>query len=443
MTRTKKMRMLRFLGLSKQCLCVFVFLTTSPLSAQDKQDDNNSRNTGFRFVFNNRPSLRFGKVLRVDFRVKTQGDFRAFSPDIETDEGEFDLQRMRIGIEGNILDDLEYQVEHEFREYFPEGRPSKDRWRDVFGNFRRFRNFQVRVGKFKAPFSLEQLTSAHDLDFVLRSRAADDLAPGRDVGVSLHGRFLERGVSYEFGVFRRDGEDENAEELDAESRGERMYAARVTGMPLRLLAVPNVFKDAEFGIAATSSTIPEGLNGFRGKTASDETFFRRVYVRGTRFRLGTEFNWTPGPFSVKSEFIHARDQRENQSIREEDLPPLIARGWYVTGTWVMTGENKAGGVEPRRPLFAGGYGAAELAVRYEALRFDSSQHIGTPSRSPRASNILGNRDRVWTAGLNWYPNRFTKVQINAVHDKIEDVQRAPIEGRSGFWMGILRLQFVM
>ena len=408
------------------------------LHAQDKD----GKNPAFRFVLKDNPSFRFGKVFRLDLRVKSQADVRSFSPDIETDEGRFDFQRMRIGAEGEILNEFEYQVEHEFREYFG-GRSPSSRWRDVFGNFRYFRNFQIRAGKFKAPFGMEQLTSAANLDFVLRSRVSDELAPGRDTGVAVHGRFFERGLNYEAGVFRRDGEVANAVSDDTESRGRRMYAARVTGTPLRLLRIPSLLKDVELGVAATSSRIPEGLNGFRGKTASGNTFFPRLNVSGTRFRLGTELSWTPGHFSVKGEFIHTRDQRENQSIREADLPQLIARGWYVTATWAITGEEKGGGIEPRRPLFHGGVGAVELAARFEQLRFGSARHIGSPSRSPRASNILGNSDRVWTAGLNWYPSRFTKIQINAVHEKIEDLQRSPIFGEANYWMGILRLQFVM
>ncbi|PYS55060.1 MAG: hypothetical protein DMG13_05700 [Acidobacteria bacterium] len=414
-----------------------------PVSAQD--NDKEEQSSGVKFVFKNNPSLRFGKILRVDLRAKLQGDFRAFSPDITTDEGEFDLQRVRFALEGNFLKDFEYELEREFRQSFG-GRISKSRWRDADLNIRYFRNFQVRIGKFKAPFSMEQLTSAHRLDFVLRSRIADDLAPGRDVGGSVHGRFFERGLNYEVGVFRRDGEDENAESTDAETRGERMYAARVTGTPLRLLPVPKIAKQLELGIASTSSDIPEGLSGMRGKTASGYTFFRHkdAYVNGRRFRLGTELNWSPGPFSIKSEFIHVSDQRANQSIRATDLPLLIARGWYVTGTWAITGEKKADGIEPRHSLFVdGGAGAIELAARYEQLRFGSSQHIGLPSRSPRASNILGNSDRVWTLGVNWYANRFVKIQVNGVHDKIEDIQRSPIPDRPNYWMGILRLQFVM
>ena len=424
------------------CLCLFA---VDSLAQNAAPQDDDGQNRGFRFVFNNRPSFRFGNKLRIDFRVKAQADTRAFSPDIETEEGQFDLQRVRFGLEGNFLEDFEYEVEREFRNQIGGdwARPTENPWRDTFINYRRFDNFQVRVGKFKVPFSMEQLTSTHDLDYVLRSRIADELAPGRDIGVTVRGRFYQRGFNYEAGVFRGGGEDENAEAIDTESRDRRMYAARVTGMPLRLFSVPTVLKTIELGIAATSNNTPEGLNGLRGRTASLETFFPRVFVRGTRFRLGTELNWTTGPFSLKSEFIHARDQRENQSIRATDLPALIARGWYVSGTWVLTGEEKGDGVEPRRPLFDRGFGALELAARYEYIRLGSSEHPGTPSRSTRAANILGNSDRIWTGGVNWYPNRFTKVQINAVHDKIEDVQRSPLPDRANFWMGILRLQFVM
>src|SRR5437870_12836902 len=92
----------------------------------------------------------------------------------------------------------------------------------------------------------------------------------------------------------------------------------------------------------------------RRHTASGKTFFHRSNVRGTRFRLGTELNWSPGPFSVKSEFIHARDERSGQSIRGTDLPSLISRGWYVTGTWVITGEKMANGMKPGRPYLSSG-----------------------------------------------------------------------------------------
>jgi phosphate-selective porin len=139
-----------------------------------------------------------------------------------------------------------------------------------------------------------------------------------------------------------------------------------------------------------------------------------------------------------------QDQRLGQSIRAADLPNLIYRGWYVSGTWLVTGENKSEGVEPKKAfLQKGGIGAVELAARYDVLRFGSSEHTGVPSRSPRAANILGNSDRAWTIGLNWYLNRWIKIQVNGIREKIEDLQRSPILGQDRYWVRLCRLQFVM
>ena len=56
---------------------------------------------------------------------------------------------------------VEFEVEREIDADQP--------WRDVFVNLRPRRAIQLRAGQFKMPFSLEQLTSATELDFVYRS----------------------------------------------------------------------------------------------------------------------------------------------------------------------------------------------------------------------------------------------------------------------------------
>src|SRR5690606_20606699 len=113
--------------------------------------------------------------------------------------------------------------------------------------------------------------------------------------------------------------------------------------------------------------VPEGQPGLRGRTVFDERFYRPdVFVRGARRRLGLEGQWRPGPFSVKAELIRLTQERSGQSVEDTDLSALIGRGWYVSGTWAVTGERKADGLDnPRRPLFRGGPGAVELAVRVE------------------------------------------------------------------------------
>ncbi len=42
---------------------------------------------------------------------------------------------------------------------------------------------------------------------------------------------------------------------------------------------------------------------------------------------------------MKGEFVEAREERKRQSLRAEDLPDLLSRGWYVSGTWLVSGHD--------------------------------------------------------------------------------------------------------
>ena len=123
---------------------------------------------------------------------------------------------------------------------------------------------------------------------------------------------------------------------------------------------------------------------------------------------------------------------------------MTSRGWYLSATWAVTGEKKEGGIEPRRGFLPGsGTGAVELAARYEYAGFSGGPHPDLPFRNPRAASVLGNSDRLWTFGVNWYLNRFAKIQFNGMREKIADTQRSPIPGRERFWSAFCRLQVVL
>jgi phosphate-selective porin OprO and OprP len=384
-------------------------------------------------TFTNRPSLRFGSLFRVDVRLKLQGDFRTFDEGVEEQDG-FEMNRRRVGIQGNFLKVFEYEVERELRQ--------DNVWRDVFLNFRYFDNFQVRAGKFKMPFSLEQLTGPTDLDFIYRTNLVENLSPGREIGVALHGQFHRRAVGYEVGVFDGDGEDENAHG-DRHPGARRTIAARVMGRPLRRARLPAHAGELTLAFAMTSGDVAEGLNSLRARTAFRESFIDPVYVQGRRLRLGVEADWQPGPFSAKAEFIRVTDERNQQGVMQEDLPALVLHGWYVSGTWAITGESKYDGIVPRRPLGRGGVGALELATRFERFGFGTSFAGDNDSISPRGANLLETSDAAWAGGVNWYLNRWTKVQVNVIREWIADVNRSPVQDRQLFWTRVVRLQFVL
>lgn len=404
------------------------------------QNPNRPGDRGF-FTFTRqakRPSIRVGDSFRADFRLSFQTDWRGFEPPGASDENMFDLHRSRVGVEGEFLKYFEYEFDYELGD-------TTLPWRDAYVNFRPRRWFQVKGGKFKIPFSLNQLQGPTRLDFVYRSRVGARLAPARDIGGQVHGRLLRgRRLNYEFGIFRSDGETAYIND-DTEHTGGVTYAARITGTPLRLLPLPTVFKDLEIGGAWVMTHVDEGAKGMRGRTIGGETIFptsgTRMFVNGLRRRLGAEAQWTPGPFSLKGEFAETREERIGQSLRGEDLTDLLSRGWYVSGTWLITGQKHSQRDEPADYFPVRGLGAVELAARFEKMRFGSAGHDGPPSRSTRAANVLPQSQEILTLGINWYMNRWTKTQANVYREQLEDVQRSPVPGRSRLWTWVVRVQY--
>ena len=99
----------------------------------------------------------------------------------------------------------------------------------------------------------------------------------------------------------------------------------------------------------------------------------------------------PGPASIKAEWMRVETERRGQSVEDTDLSPLIGEGWYVSGTYAITGEKKSNVDRPKKPLLPGwGYGAIEVAARIESLEFRSGASGEPGSTSPRADVILGN-----------------------------------------------------
>jgi phosphate-selective porin len=100
-------------------------------------------------------------------------------------------------------------------------------------------------------------------------------------------------------------------------------------------------------------------------------------------------------------------------------------------------------VKAANDFLRGGIGAVEVAGRYERLWFDSAGGTDTPTRANRSETILTSGEKVLTLGVNWTLNRFIKVQINGIRERVEDPGRSPVPNGAAFWSRVLRLQFVL
>jgi phosphate-selective porin OprO and OprP len=398
----------------------------------DTEDEPEAKPVGFQWKKG--PSLQLGGAGHIDFKLRLQGDLEDSEGPAGAEDASFDISRRRVGIEGELFDIIEFEVERELTDDEP--------WRDVFVNVRPITGLQVQGGKFRLPFSLDENTGSTNLDFVSRSLAARQLAPGRDPGVMLHGRVLRRRiVRYEAGVFNEDGRNARTRN-PSKVWGGTTGAVRLAVQPWRTLQTP--LEDLHVGAAYTFSDVPEGIPALRGEAVLGEVFYDpETPVSGPRRRTGVELRWRPGPFSIKSEYMRVTTARESQSLASTDLSPLVGSGWYVSGTWAVTGERKAEGLdEPRRPVFKGGVGAIEVAARIEALDFRSTG-TGEPSNSPRADVIVPATEHAFTCGINWYLNRYVKMQVNFVRESFSDAVYSPTPCDPVVLSTLFRLQFTL
>lgn len=409
-------------------LAVPVTAQTARPASQDPSPDAQADGERKWFVMEDRPSLRLGDALRLDLTSKIGLTVRA-APNQDTDA---DMEQRRIGVDGRLFDVIEFQVERELGD-------DEQPWRDVFVELRKWRAMRVRGGRFKIPFGQERLTSISDLDFVHRSIATEALTPGRDTGVELNGRILARTVTYMAGVFQHDGDVSRG---GTDAPGGRTVAARVVSTPFAGVS-SRALQRIEVGMSMTAGDVPVGLNGLRARTSDQYEAVAPVYVSGTRLRFGADAAFANGPLSVKGEFLQARDERKRQGLRDEDLPDVVARGWYVTAASFVLGRLKSNGNAPRTPLMGGGLGAVQVAARVESLEFGSHAPGVEGLRNPRAANILPNDIRAVTLGVNWFPVRFVKLQWNVIREHVEDPERRPDPSRSRGTTGLFRVQFAL
>jgi phosphate-selective porin len=176
---------------------------------------------------------------------------------------------------------------------------------------------------------------------------------------------------------------------------------------------------------------------------TQDTFYSPVYVKGHRHRWEGDVDWMRGPVAARAEYTWLTDDRLQQGLFDNDLPDARARAWYVSGTWIVTGEGKTRPVKPANDFLQGGIGAVEVGARYERLWFDSAGGATTPTRANRAETILTAGEKVLTLGVNWTLNRFIKLQVNGIREHVEDPGRNPVSNGAAFWSRLVRLQFVL
>lgn len=343
--------------------------------------------------------------LHADFHA-TEGNARTLTGVDLNDR--FLARRARLGVEGKFFKSVRFHVEADF----PETPTLKDGYLDL--EF--LPELKLRAGQFKEPFSLEELTSSRFIDFVERS-LVNELVPARDIGVMLHGSLFKGILDYSLGGFNGAGED------NADNNDEKDLAARILLAPFKpskntWLKGFQLAGNVTYGDQDAANS-PQGRTNAR--TGNRFTFFASQPTRGTRVRWGGDLAWLIGPASLKAEYVQVDSDRDGLGPGGKDLDKIRSRGWYISVTYLVTGEEKTlTAPTPKRNFKPfgekAGLGAIELGVRWARLDFDSDDPLdfadGKTDKITGGGKTAENGADALTVGINWYLNKNVRLMFN-------------------------------
>lgn len=341
------------------------------------------------------------RTLKVFGRVQNDWAFHSADDAIVADKGPFidgtEFRRARLGVSGTLYENVGYKAEYDFA-------GGDADFKDVFMTLADVGPGSVKVGHFKEPFSLEELTSSKYLTFLERS-LPNAFAPSRNTGASLYGDTDD--VTWAVGVFR--ATDGFGNDVNSGSDAEYAATGRITYAPIY---EEDGAKVVHVGAAYSARSAENGSVRFRSSPEDHQA--PRVADSGTFAAdgfdlLGVEAAWVHGALSLQAELIQATV--DAAAGGDPDLT-----GFYVYASWFLTeGDHRnykksAGAfdrVSPRANWGPDGVGAWELVARFSSLDLTDSGLAG------------GELDDV-TLGVNWYLNPHTRVMLDYVTGELTD-----------------------
>ncbi|MGQ0615344.1 MAG: OprO/OprP family phosphate-selective porin [Planctomycetaceae bacterium] len=363
--------------------------------------------------------LSIGGRTMVDWFAKSadgtlEGDFSGIGEDGVT------FRRLRLHVKGTLYKNIDFVSEFEFAgtespvtgvTTTTDGdgdvtsvttsttRVGSVQLRDVYLALRKVPFVgNVRVGHFKEPMGLEELTSSRYLTFMERSPIINAVAPAFNTGVMLHDAALEERLTWAVGVFRQTSEPGGGTDED----GAHALALRVTG-----LIVQDKERNLLVHLGVSFSLRDPSGGRTRLRARPSVATGPRVVDTGnisndTNFALGFEFAMVYGAFSVQAEYLMAEfDTAGDPSVG----------GFYVMASFWLTGESRPyeaskgtfGRVLPKGNFHdgSGRWGAWEVAVRLTSMDFNDG-------------SVAGGELIDVVVGLNWHLNPVTRVMFNFV-----------------------------
>ncbi len=362
-----------------------------------------SKDKNFKFKFGGR-IMADAASINADPQINTA--LVAAGDDQETGWGT-EFRRARLFFEGTAYEVIDFKAQYDFA-------GGDADFKDVYIGARKIPFVgHFRVGHFKEPVSLEELTSSKYITFMERSLPVEAFAPSRNMGFMFFNHALNERLTWAVGLFQ-----------NTDDFGESFNNASDQNLSLRLTGLP-WYQD-------------KGKLLHLGLSLSHQFRNERVSAVGVRYRTRPEAHLSPnrladtrslltdsvdlinpevalvyGPFSFQGEYFF--NKLGSTPLNDPDF-----EGGYAYVSWFLTGEHRnykasAGAfdrIKPKKNFHPTkeGWGALEVALRYSTV--DLIEQGAIP--------IMGGEQKDWTFGINWYLTPNTRVMFNYVQADIKD-----------------------
>lgn len=325
------------------------------------------------------------------------------------------FRRARLAAKGNVTQDVSYILEFDFAQ-------SQARFVDVWLQNSGTRFGNIRIGRFRQPFGMSEVTSVRELPFLERPLTFVQ-SPFRQTGVMLFDQTRDEKGTWAVAGFRYLSDNFGNVFGDDGGYGVTTRLTRVFGQPqsnrIVHLGVDYNFNDPgrdtiqfantnEVFVGQNPNLGPAGLSVLPIIGVTPFVNTGPLTAESVQF-FSAEAAIGAGNWAVQSEARFARVEQTNGQA-------LNFPGAYVQVRWVLTGEDIP--YSTRQAVFtrvvpnanfdrSGGVGAWELLGRVSHLDLNDGA-------------VNGRRLTDFTVGLNWYWNRYTKLQFNWINSQLDD-----------------------
>jgi phosphate-selective porin OprO/OprP len=377
--------------------------------------------------------LTLGGFIQANFEG---GDVSAFEGrfGLSALKDRFRLRRARISLTGDYLEQFDFKIEGDFEQSdaaitalskvdvktgktttVTNSNRTEFSGTDIFVNWHAIPEANIKIGQWKAPFGLEQLTPDTKLFFAERSLPTGAITPDRQIGVQIWGKPLTNIwpeqkdlVTYYAGVFNGNGRNFNNNDNNNFMYVGRLelqpFKGKLLGQDASLRLGGDVLNSRDDAGTVISSTANLKVNA----DGSLSAFTLPGADERTAWSLDAWFNL--GPLDIIGEYFSEDVNGRTVAGVAPGFHDFSPHGWYVQGSYFII---------PKK---------LQAAVRWEELE---------------PAQVASDNIHSITGGLNYYIHGDSiKLMADYVHTWSDFRSVHPQFGDDNFDEVILRMQLM-